>query len=74
MRTVEQLMAVVQHSSFVRIDGHMYSIDGYIFEEEEKVVYLLDEDDGDQVMFDLDDEESIQEIKNAEFYKLELIK
>ena len=74
MRTVEQLMAVVQHSSFVRIDGHMYLIDGYIFEEEEKVVYLLDEDDGDQVMFDLDDEESIQEIKNAEFYKLELIK
>ena len=74
MRTVDQLMAVVPHSSFVRISGYMYRIDGYIFEEEEKVVYLLDEDGGDQVMFDLDDEESVQEIKNAEFYKLELIK
>jgi hypothetical protein len=74
MRTVDQLMAVIPHSSFVKIDGHMYRVDGHIFEDEEKVVYLLDEDDGDQIMFDLDDEESLDEIKTAEFYKLELMK
>ena len=74
MRTVDQLMAVIPHSSFVKIDGHMYRVDGHILEVEEKVVYLLDEDDGDQIMFDLDDEESLDEIKTAEFYKLELMK
>jgi len=74
MRTVDQIIAVVPHSSFVKIDGHMYRVDGHSFEEDESVVYIIDEDSGDEMAHWLDDEETVQELGNAEFYKLELIK
>jgi len=74
MRTVDQLMTVIPHSSFVKIDGHMYRVDGYSFEEAESVVYTIDENSGDQMVYWLDDEETVQELGNAEFYKIELIK
>ena len=52
----------------------MYRVDGHIFEEEEKLVYLLDEDKGNELIYDLDDADDLKVLQNAEFYRLELIK
>ena len=73
-KNVADAMGVILHSSFVRIDGYMYRVDGHIFEEEEKLVYLLDEDKGNELIYDLDDADDLKVLQNAEFYRLELIK
>jgi hypothetical protein len=73
-RTVEQVMAIVPNASFVRIGGHMWRLDGHTFEEDESFVYLLDEDSGNIKMLDLDEEEDVEVMANAIFYKIGEIK
>jgi hypothetical protein len=73
MRTVEQVEYVITNSSFVEIDNYFYRVESYTSDTEEKMLYLFDEDGGEEVIYDLNNEQDMNILQYAGFYEIRLI-
>jgi len=73
MRTVEQVEYVITNSSFVEIDNYFYRVESYTSDTEEKMLYLFDEDRGEEVIYDLNNEQDMNILQYAGFYEIRLI-
>ena len=73
MRNIEQLLEVIPHASFVKIDEEMFRVNGHIIESEEKEVYILNENSSETYVYNLNNTEDLKLLQNANFYSIQLI-
>jgi len=70
----KQIINAITNATFIRIEGDMCRMDCFIFEDNEKTVYLLDEDSGEQRLYNLLEKDDMEVLQKAEYYELKLIK
>lgn len=73
-RDISQLMSLITKAECVYMDGYMYTVEGYILETPDNILYLCDADSGETIQYNLEDEVDFKALQHADFYKLALIK